>query len=42
MNTDPDLDSDRQALDTAIDPDPAKWCRSDRIRILNTAMKQLF
>jgi len=28
----PDLD--RQALDT--DPDPAKWCGSDRIRIRNT------
>jgi hypothetical protein len=36
MDTDPDLapDPDRQNLDA--DPDPAKSCRSDRIRIYNT------
>jgi len=34
MDTDSDPGPDRQALD--VDPDPAKWCRSDRIRIHNT------
>ncbi len=29
-------DPDRQAMDADLDPDPAKWRRSDRIRIHNT------
>ncbi len=28
-----DTDPDQQALDAYSDPDPAKWCQSDRIRI---------
>ncbi len=40
-STDLDPDSDSQALDPAHDPDPVKWCQSDRIRIHNSAMKQL-
>ncbi len=40
MDTDPD--SVRQVLYAALDPDPVKWWQSDRIRIHNTAMKQLF
>ncbi len=35
MVTDPNLDPylDRQALDADIDPDPAKWFRSEPIQI---------
>ncbi len=41
MNTDPDPDlaPDRWALDANPEPDPPKWCRSDRIRVHNTVRK---
>jgi len=34
MDTNPD--PDRRCLDADLDPDPAEWCRSNRIRIHNT------
>jgi hypothetical protein len=38
MDPDPYLEPDRKYLDA--DPDPAKWCRSERIRILRKKNKE--